>query len=55
MLMGLKAQVREGDSVPLTLLLEDPDGTKHTQAINAPVRPLTQAGTGRDDKTHSMH
>lgn len=44
MLLGLKAQLKEGDSVPLTLTIENRDGSRQTLEVKAPVRPLGAAG-----------
>jgi copper(I)-binding protein len=44
MLMGLKAQVREGESVPIALVVEDKDKKRTTIEVNALVRPLTATG-----------
>ncbi|MFZ9711709.1 MAG: copper chaperone PCu(A)C [Burkholderiaceae bacterium] len=43
MLMQLKQEIKEGDSVPITLIFENKDGKKETLAINAPTRALGQA------------
>jgi len=43
MLMDLKGQVREGDSVPVTLVVEGRDGKRQTIEIKAPARPLNAA------------
>jgi hypothetical protein len=43
MLMGLKQQVKEGESVPLTVLYEGKDGKRHSLEVKAPVRPITGA------------
>ena len=43
MLMDLKQQVKEGDTVPVTLVIEGKDGKKETLEIKAPVRPLNAA------------
>lgn len=40
MLMDLKQQVKEGDTVPLTLVFEGKDGQRQTVQVQAPVRPL---------------
>lgn len=40
MLMDLKAQVKEGDQVPLTLVIEGKDGSRQTLELTAPARPL---------------
>ena len=41
MLMGLKAQAREGDRIPVTLTFEDKAGKRFTVDVQAPVRALT--------------
>ncbi|MBI6855845.1 copper chaperone PCu(A)C [Pseudomonas lijiangensis] len=54
MLMGLVAQVKEGDQVPLTLTVEDEKGVKESIKISAPVKALTAQGhSGHGD--HSGH
>lgn len=40
MLMDLKAPVKAGDVVPVTLVFEDPQGQRETLDIQAPVRAL---------------
>jgi copper(I)-binding protein len=40
MLMGLKRQVKAGDSVPLTLVFEGADQQRQTLDLQVPVRPL---------------
>ncbi|MNT99641.1 hypothetical protein D3C72_2425450 [compost metagenome] len=40
MLMKLKQQVKEGEQVPLTLVIEDAKGQQQTLEIKAPVRAL---------------
>ncbi|WP_312511607.1 copper chaperone PCu(A)C [Massilia sp.] len=53
MMMNLKAQLKEGDSVPLTLVFEYPDGKRETREIKAPVRALGHAAaTGHDKARH---
>jgi periplasmic copper chaperone A len=42
MLMGLKQQLKAGDSVPLTLTVEGKGGQKETVQITAPVKALGQ-------------
>ncbi|MFJ4142903.1 copper chaperone PCu(A)C [Pseudomonas sp. NPDC089734] len=54
MLMGLVAQVKEGDQVPLTLTVEDDKGVKETIQVVAPAKALTAQGhSGHGD--HSGH
>ena len=42
MLMGLKQQLKAGDSVPLTLTVEGLGGKKQTLQVSAPVKALGQ-------------
>lgn len=41
MLMGLKQQVKEGESVPITLVIEGRDKKRETLEVQARVRALT--------------
>ncbi|HEX5807006.1 MAG TPA: copper chaperone PCu(A)C [Macromonas sp.] len=43
MLMDLSAPLKAGDSVPLTLVIEDQDGKRRTVDLTLPVRPLGHA------------
>jgi copper(I)-binding protein len=45
MLMGLKQQVKEGDTVPVTLVVEAADGKRENVEVKAPARTLN-AGSG---------
>ncbi len=40
MLMELKGQVKDGDTVPLTLVVEGKDGKRQTLELKVPARPL---------------
>ena len=40
MLMGLKQQLKAGDAVPLTLVIEGRDGRRETLEVTAVVQPL---------------
>ena len=40
MLMGLKQQLKEGEAVPVTLVIEGKDGRKESVELKAPVRAL---------------
>ncbi len=44
MLMDLKQQLKAGDMVPFTLVIEGKDGKQQSIEIQAPVRPLTAGG-----------
>lgn len=41
MLLNLKAQVKEGETVPFTLVFEGKDGKRETVEIKVPVKSLT--------------
>lgn len=45
MLMDLKQQVKEGDSVPITLEFVGLDNKRYTMEIKAPARPLNASAT----------
>ena len=47
MLMDLKSQLKEGETVPLTLVFEGADRKRETVELKAPVRPLTAGGGGQ--------
>ena len=50
MFMGLAAQVKEGDQVPLTLTVENDKGARESIEVQAPARALTA-----QDHSHSGH
>jgi copper(I)-binding protein len=50
MLMELKQPLRPGDVVPIVLKVKRDDGKVDTLEVRAPVRALTESGTG-----HSAH
>ena len=43
MLLDLKGQVKDGDMVPLTLVVEGRDGKRQTLELKVPARPLNAA------------
>lgn len=45
MLIGIKQPLREKDSVPLELTIEEAGGAKSTVRIEAEVRPIAAAGS----------
>jgi copper(I)-binding protein len=47
MLMDLKHPIQEGQSVPLTLVVEGKDGKRENVEVKAAVRPLTAHGGGQ--------
>ena len=52
MLMDLKAPLKAGESVELSLVVEDKDGKKETIAVKAPVRPLGADAGGQGAHKH---
>ena len=54
MLMDLKQQMKEGDTVPLSLVVEGKDKQRTTIEIKAPVKPLAAASKTEHDHQH-MH
>lgn len=46
MLMGLKQQVKEGDTVSVNLVVEGQDGKRETVEVKAPVRALASPAAG---------
>jgi copper(I)-binding protein len=46
MLMGLKQQVKEGDTVPVTLVVEGQDGKRENVEVKAAARATNSAGGG---------
>jgi copper(I)-binding protein len=52
MLMGLTAQLKEGESVPLTLTVENAKGEKETVEVNGEVRALTHMEGHDHSKMH---
>lgn len=55
MLIGLKAPLKAGDSVPLTLNIKLADKTTVKVEVKAEVRPLTDAAMQQGDHMHHMH
>jgi periplasmic copper chaperone A len=51
MLMGLKQQLKPGDTVPITLKTESANKKVDTVTVNAKVRELTESS----DSMHHMH
>ena len=49
MLMDLKRQLKEGESVPITLVLEGKDKKRETLEVKAAVRPLNTAAHGHQE------
>ncbi|MET3497818.1 copper chaperone PCu(A)C [Variovorax boronicumulans] len=55
MLLDLKQQVKEGDTVPLTLVFEGKDGKRESLEVKAPVRALNASAkpaTAHGDHKH---
>jgi len=52
MLMDLKQQMKEGDTVPVTLVVEGKDKKRSTIEVKALVKPLTAAGKPEASHKH---
>lgn len=52
MLMDLKQQMKEGETVPLTLVIEGKDKKRSTVEVKAPVKPLTAAAPAKMEHKH---
>lgn len=50
MLMDLKQQMKEGDTVPLTLVIEGKDKKRTSIEVKAPVKPLAAASKAAEHK-----
>ncbi len=55
MLMDLKAQVKEGDVVPLTLVFEGKDGKRESVEIKAAAKPLAGMPGMAGKPAHGEH
>jgi periplasmic copper chaperone A len=55
MLMDLKAQVKEGDVVPLTLVFEGKDGKRESVEIKAAAKPLASMPGMAGKPAHGEH
>ncbi len=52
MLMDLKQQMKEGDTVPVTLVIEGKDKKRSTIEVKAPVKPLATASKAAAEHKH---
>ena len=55
MLMNLKQQMKEGDTVPITLVVEGKDGKHETVEVKATVKPLNTPSSGDHGGMHMKH
>ena len=55
MLMNLKQQMKEGDTVPITLVVEGKDGKRETVEVKATVKPLNTPSSGDHGGMHMKH
>ncbi|MFM9971343.1 MAG: copper chaperone PCu(A)C [Burkholderiales bacterium] len=55
MLLELKRQLKEGESIPLTLVIEGRDKKRTTIAVNAEVRPLQTPAKSAKAHEHANH
>ena len=54
MLMDLKGQVKDGDTVPVTLVVEGKDGKRQNIEVKAPARGMAQPAI-KHDHGHGQH
>lgn len=54
MLMGLKQQVKDGDEVPISIVVEAVDGARQTIELKGHARPLN-APSGGQQMQHGKH
>ena len=54
MLMDLKQQVKDGEEVPVSIVVEAADGARETIELKAPARPLNAAAGGMQMQ-HGKH
>ncbi len=52
MLMDLKEQMKEGATVPVTLVIEGKDKKRSTVEVKAPVKPLTTPAKAEPEHKH---
>jgi hypothetical protein len=55
MLMDLKQALKEGETVPVTLVVEGKDGKRENVEVKAAVRPLAAAAGGKGHEGHEGH
>ena len=55
MLMELKEQMKDGASVPVTLVFEGKDKKRETVEVKATVRPLAGGAPKKDEHKHDGH
>lgn len=55
MLIDLKAPLKEGATVPLTLVVQGKDGKKDSIEVKAPVRALNAAAPATMEQMHKAH
>ena len=54
MLMDLKGQIKDGDTVPVTLVVEGKDGKRQNIEVKAPARTMTQP-VMKHEHSHGEH
>ena len=52
MLMDLKGQVKDGDTVPVTLVVEGQDGKRQSIEVKAPARTMAQPAMKHEHGAH---
>ncbi len=52
MLMDLKQQLKEGETVPITFVVESKDGKRENVAVKAPIKALTTQAAPMSQQKH---
>lgn len=55
MLMDLKGQIKDGDTVPVTLVIEDKDGQRQSLALSVPARTAAAPAKGHGEGHKHKH
>lgn len=53
MLLNLPRQVKDGETIPLTLTFSAQDGKQESVTLDVPVKPLTGGGKAADGHSHA--
>jgi copper(I)-binding protein len=52
MLMGLKQQIKEGDTIPISLVIEEKNKMRQTLQLNASAMTMDAAASGKHAREH---
>jgi copper(I)-binding protein len=53
MLMGLKQQIKEGDTIPISIVIEEKDKKRETIKVNASAMTMDAAASGKNAHAHT--